>query len=164
MSTRTISFLLLSVLAFQRLASAQLPPFPALPVASTNAPAGESVTLTWTASPDGDVSGYRIYYFKPGGPTNSLGVGNILTARITGLTFPTSFYATAVDVDGLESVPSNLIKDLHWETDVTVKGQTASSPVGPFAGTFTVTTATNVPAVGFYRLLIESNRRLATTP
>lgn len=75
-------------------------------------PPRQSVTLAWSPSPDGSVTGYALYYGRTFvAPTNRLDVGAGLTATVTnlepGLTY--FFYATAYDSTGVESEPSNLI-------------------------------------------------------
>ena len=78
----------------------------------SNAP--PTATLTWTATTDPTVQGYNLYY---GGAsqtyTNMTGVGNVLTAKVTGLVPGATYYfaATTVDASGLESVFSN---EVSW--------------------------------------------------
>ena len=72
----------------------------------------QSVSLTWAASVDATVAGYRIYsYTNAAGFTNKLDAGNNLTAIVTnlqpGVTY--SFFATAYTANQLESLPSNRI-------------------------------------------------------
>jgi len=75
-------------------------------------PPRQSVTLAWSASPDGQAKGYMLYHGRMSvSPTNRLDVGTSLTATVTnleaGLTY--FFYATAYDASAVESEPSNLI-------------------------------------------------------
>lgn len=73
---------------------------------------GESVTLTWDASPDASVIGYNIYYGGSSGVyTNEINVGNVTSATIYGLVAGVTYYftATAYYGDGTESVFSNEI-------------------------------------------------------
>ena len=69
-----------------------------------------SVTLAWDANSETNLAGYRVYY----GPssqsrTNTVDAGNATTVTISnlspGVTY--SFVATAYDIGGLESEPSN---------------------------------------------------------
>lgn len=131
------------------------------PVVPTNS---ASITLAWEASPSLGVVGYRIYFFAANGPTNWANVGNTTTARLTGITFPMSFYATAYDASGAESLPSNLLRNVHWETDETIYGQTATNVTGPFTNNFLVATRTNATGSELFRLFIVRSNRLATTP
>ena len=88
--------------------------------------AASSVTLAWDRSPDGSVTGYKIYYgVGSGAYTNSVSVGNVTNATVTlpgptGVTF--YFAATAYDGSGVESTFSN-------ETSYTVPGQAKPAPV-----------------------------------
>ena len=76
------------------------------------------ITLAWNPSPDASVVGYRLYY----GPafanyTNSVRVGNVTNATLSGLPEGARLYftATAVDAAGVESVFSNVVtNDLPW--------------------------------------------------
>nr|WP_263325406.1 transglycosylase domain-containing protein [Neobacillus sp. Marseille-Q6967] len=60
-------------------------------------------TLNWTASPDNDVIGYRVY--KDGVKIASISSGSSLSQTVQ----PGSYYVTAVDVAGNESAPSNAV-------------------------------------------------------
>ena len=72
--------------------------------------AGNSIPLTWNPSAGPGVAGYKIYY---GGLshvyTNSVNVGNVTTATISGLApnTPYFFSATSYDASGVESGFSN---------------------------------------------------------
>lgn len=72
--------------------------------------ADQSVTLTWSPSPDTNAVGYKIYY---GGVslnyTNSLAVGNTASATISGLSEGATYYfaATTISASGAESAYSN---------------------------------------------------------
>lgn len=72
--------------------------------------AAETITLAWDASPDAEVTGYRLY-FGPASATytNTVDIGAKLTTDVT-LT-PGTFYfvVTAYTAQGLESDPSNEI-------------------------------------------------------
>ncbi len=78
--------------------------------AATSVWAGVNVPLTWNASTDTNVVGYKIYY---GGAsqtyTNSLDVGNVTNAVVPGLVAGTTYYfaATTYTSAGLESKFSN---------------------------------------------------------
>jgi hypothetical protein len=123
------------------------------------APKGEAVTLAWTASPDVDVVGYRIFYGpRSANYTNSVAVGNVSTAAITNLTPPLFFAATARDATGLESPFSNEASWSGWETVVRIYAQTNASLAGNFTDAFLVQVQTNPPS-NFYRLRIEQTRR-----
>ena len=69
---------------------------------------GGTATLTWDASVDPRVSGYRIYYgtaprtyFQPIG--QGLDVGNITSYTVTGLSSATTYYFAATAYDSLNS-------------------------------------------------------------
>lgn len=71
-----------------------------------------SVTLAWSASPDGTVTGYNLYYGDFAGTvTNKLNVGPALSATVSNLSVGVTyfFFATAYDAAGIESEPSNFI-------------------------------------------------------
>lgn len=96
------------------------------PVISTNKP---SVTLAWDASPDATVVGYRIYVgIASRSYTNSVPVGNVLTATITNLAFSTQYYytATAYDANGFESVYCN---EVSYATPAPSTNNVLSAPV-----------------------------------
>ena len=87
-----------------------------------------SVTLAWDASPDATVTGYRIYLGpSTGNYTNSIAVGNTLTATLTNLLQGTRYYfaATAYDNSGVESVFSN---EVNYQIPVTTN---TIPPVSP---------------------------------
>ena len=69
---------------------------------------GGTATLTWDASVDPRVSGYRIYYgtapglyFQPF--REGLDVGNITTYTVTGLNRATTYYFSATAYDALNN-------------------------------------------------------------
>ena len=69
-----------------------------------------SLKLAWNASTSPGVTGYRVYYGSSSGNyTNSLTVGNVTTATVSGLTAGVTYYfaVTGTDTTGLESPFSN---------------------------------------------------------
>lgn len=69
-----------------------------------------NVTLAWDPSPTAGVAGYRVYYGVASGTyTNSVQVGAVTNASLSGLTVGTMYYfaATAFDTNGVESPFSN---------------------------------------------------------
>ncbi len=104
--------------------------------------AAYTLTVAYDPSPSSDVVSYRIYWGTASGNyTNSAVVGNVLTASISGLKEMRRYYlaATAIDVDGTESVFSNEIQYLRPCTL-----QIATSQNGPS----TVLTITTTAYVG----------------
>ena len=72
----------------------------------------QSVSVAWDASTGTSVAGYILHYGTASGVyTNSVNVGNQLTATIPDLQDSATYYfvVTARDANGLESVPSNEI-------------------------------------------------------
>lgn len=85
-----------------------------------------NVRLTWDASPDASVTGYRLYNGVVSGIyTNSVTVGNSLTGTISNLFVGTTYYfvATAYTASGVESLPSN-------EVIYTVQSPRPETPTG----------------------------------
>jgi hypothetical protein len=78
-----------------------------LPVTNwASAPSTSTVTLTWEASPDTNVTGYKIYYGTASGVyTQTASPDTVTQATIAGLTPGVTYFfvATALDVSGLES-------------------------------------------------------------
>lgn len=75
-----------------------------------SAHADQSITLSWNASVDPNVAGYKIYYGVASGDyTNCIDVGNVTNAAISGLAAGTTYYfaATTYDIYGNESDFSN---------------------------------------------------------
>jgi hypothetical protein len=72
--------------------------------------ADQSVTLSWDATGDSNVAGYKIYYGVVSGIyTHCIDVGNVITATVFGLAPDTTYYfaATTYDTFGNESDYSN---------------------------------------------------------
>ena len=95
---------------------------------------GQTVTLAWSASPEGSVTGYKVYYGEvANSQTNQLDVGQVLTASVPnlqpGVTY--FFFATAYDASRIESVPSNLITYtpvVSPQADLAIVSASASPP------------------------------------
>ena len=71
-----------------------------------------SVKLTWNPSPDPSVTGYRIHYgVSPAQYTNSITIGNVTSATVSGLVNGVTYYftTTAYNSAGIESLCSNEI-------------------------------------------------------
>jgi len=67
---------------------------------------GSSVTIAWDEDPEGAIAGYRVYYgMESRRYTESVAVGKVTTATISGLTAGVVYYfaVTAIDPTGLES-------------------------------------------------------------
>ena len=82
-----------------------------------------SANLVWDASPDANVTGYKIYYgVASGAYTNSILLGNVTSATVNGLKDGVTYFfgATAVAATGPESDFSN-------ETSYTVPGVVTSN-------------------------------------
>lgn len=81
-----------------------------LALISTSAVASQHVGLSWKASPDPSVSGYRIYYGSTSGYyTNYLTAGNVTNLEITGLVDNVTYFfaAKSYNAAGVESDFSN---------------------------------------------------------
>ena len=101
-----------------------------------------SVTLRFDPSPSPSLQGYRIRWGNQSGIyTEQAEIGFSTTATISTL-LPGTYYfvATAYDVMGLESVPSN---EVSWTTTVGITNflyvivQTSSKPNGPWTNLVT---------------------------
>ena len=135
---------------------------PAAPGASAN----QSVALGWNPSPSTDVAGYKIYYGTAShNYTNSVMVGNVTNATISGLVAGQTYYfaATAFDDRGDESQLSDEVS-YHvplWTPTITeppvasaiTYGQTLacsslSGGAASTAGSFAFTTPGMAPDAG----------------
>jgi hypothetical protein len=104
--------------------------------------AAQSVILTWNPSTDPAVAGYRIYYGTASHDyTNTVVVGNVTTATISGLTAGTTYFfaATTYDSTGDESAFSN---EASFAVPASVVTNTALAN-----STNTVSTAPTTPTV-----------------
>ncbi len=110
----------------------------AVPALGGTVPAGQSVSLTWDASPDINVAGYNIYFGSASGDyTNMINVGNVTTTTISGLTAGVTYYfaATSYDDLGLESGYSSEVTYLVPAELPAV--QIRAAPAGSFIVTVT---------------------------
>jgi len=83
---------------------------PASMTAASVPPAAYSVTVSWEASSDPQVTGYQIWYgTEPGNYSTSMALGSSTSATITGLSAGVTYYfvITAYDAAGAESSPSS---------------------------------------------------------
>jgi hypothetical protein len=111
----------------------------------------QSVTLGWWPSTDPLATGYKLYY---GGTsaryTNLVDVGNHTTATVTGLVEGRTYYfaATAYNLLGLESLPSNEISfTVPLPTPAPVPGcKLVARQIPAPAGTVLSITSTNAPS------------------
>jgi hypothetical protein len=95
--------------------------------------AQQSVTLTWSPSTNATVAGYKIYYGTASGNyTNTVDVGNVTSATISGLANSTKYYfaATTYDSTGDESAFSNEAS-FTTATPVVVPPPVTPPPVTP---------------------------------
>ncbi|MBA5866205.1 MAG: hypothetical protein GDA67_05840 [Nitrospira sp. CR1.3] len=77
--------------------------------ASAPPPSGYTVTLSWTANSEPDLSGYRVYQRAASGTYGTpISIGKVTTHVATNLVSGTRYYfrLTSVDTSGNESVPS----------------------------------------------------------
>ena len=82
--------------------------------ASAPPPLTGTASLSWSASPDASVSGYRVYYGKASGTYlqqrgQGQSVGNVTSFAVAGLESGQTYYftVTAIDAEGSESQYSN---------------------------------------------------------
>lgn len=77
-------------------------------------PSGGSAIVTWTANPESDLAGYRVFYGTSSrNYPNSISVGKVTSATISGLTIGTKYYFAlkAVDTSGnLSGYSAEVIK------------------------------------------------------
>ena len=100
---------------------------------STTVPAGQNVTLTWSASTGTNVVGYNIYYGGASGDyTNMINAGNVTNFTISSLTAGVTYYFAVTAYDGLgqESAYSSEISYLVPVNLPSV--QIRSGPAGQF--------------------------------
>lgn len=98
--------------------------------------ADQSVTLSWDAAGNPNVAGYKIYYgVESGDYTNCLDVGNMTTAKVSGLVPAATYYfaATTYDTFGNESDYSN-------EATYTMPAAASPPPAPSLAATSTTVT------------------------
>lgn len=79
---------------------------------AANAADPTGVKLAWNPSPDPSVTGYRIHYgVSPAQYTNSIAVGNVTSATVSGLVNGVTYYftTTAYNSSDIESLFSNEI-------------------------------------------------------
>ena len=77
-------------------------------------PSGGSAIVTWNANPESDLAGYRVFYGTSSrNYPNSISVGKVTSATISGLTIGTKYYFAlkAVDTSGnLSGYSAEVIK------------------------------------------------------
>ena len=98
---------------------------------SVRAESSQSVTLEWDASPDADVTGYRLWYGTSAGVhQQSVAVGNTTSATLPNLADAQTYFivVTAVNAAGLESEPSN---EVSFTTDAPTPPPVDPTPVDP---------------------------------
>ena len=94
------------ILWYSAIHGSQPPIFPATPSSGSS----ESIRLAWDKSPSTKVTGYKILFgSQPGNYTDSVDVGDVATATLSGLKSGTKYYVVVVAVDGRgnQSPPSN---------------------------------------------------------
>ena len=90
--------------------------------------ATQSVTVSWDANRESDLSGYRVYYGTRSADYNEqISVGNVTSFRVSGLEEGRRYYfaVTAVDVSGNESGFSN---EASIETPPSAPGDPPGDP------------------------------------
>lgn len=88
---------------------------------AADSPASFNVGLEWDPSPSPNIAIYRLYYGIPPSLTSSITIPYPLTNTVVSNLPPNShfqFYVTAVNIHGLESLPSNIV-DYHTPTPST---------------------------------------------
>lgn len=97
-------------------------------VPRTNPPAGQTFLLGWDVPNDSTVAGFRIYARTNGQPWRAVArVGLTNRAVVTNMFLPQQFHAVSVNAAGVESVPSNQLGLLGWDTVVEITGSDESS-------------------------------------
>jgi len=94
---------------------------------------GAQVTVAWDASTDPDIAGYNIWY-GTNPPYSKLSAGNSTSITISNLVEGATYtiYATAYNVEGLESNPSSSITYIvPASSPPTITGQPASQTITP---------------------------------
>ena len=136
----------LSVTASVEVRSSFLPAMP-----PTSDPT-RSVSLAWDPSPDSTVTGYRIWYGPASATyTNSVTLGNVTNATVTGLICGHRYFmaATAFDATGLESDFSNEIS-VSLPCPLTIRVERfAISATGIFGLTNDLMMTTNLAATNW---------------
>jgi hypothetical protein len=96
-------------------------------LATAGAMAGQnSLTVSWQASPSGNVAGYLIYYGTGSRAyTDAVWVGNTTSAILSGLDAGTTYYVAAVACDSF-GMKSDFSNELNYSTT----GVPASRPTG----------------------------------
>ena len=78
--------------------------------------AAQSVTLSWDAAADPNITGYKLHYGTTGGrPDTTIDVGNRTTASVSNLNDATTYFfsVTAYNALAVESLPS---QEISYET------------------------------------------------
>jgi hypothetical protein len=107
-------------------------------ILGSTAPAGQSVTLIWSANTDPTIAGYNVYYGETSNTyPNMINVGNVTNITISGLTEGTTYYfaATTYDSLGNQSDYSNVASYTAPTSLSTV--QIRNAPAGQFILTVT---------------------------
>ncbi|MEZ5329519.1 MAG: HYR domain-containing protein [Verrucomicrobiales bacterium] len=146
--------------------------------AADGASAMGSVLLAWDANPEPDIAGYRVYYGEAAGIyPNSTDVGNVTTAKISGLEVGRRhcFVVVAYNASGLESLPSEevsvvLSDEIVWNLDLVadpaVGGEVQGGGIYPDGAVVEVSALANegwrfVEWVGDTGIVEEWNRSVA---
>jgi len=101
---------------------------PISPPTGFQASEGNSIILNWTANPESDLAGYKVYYdIDSGRPYNNVvDVGNVTSYILTGLA-PGTYYITVtaydINADGLGDMCEGHESYYATEQEITVGGQ-----------------------------------------